>query len=617
MPLKCPPRHPTELAPGYAARMAALFRCASAREFCSDFGFSFLGVARGRDSDLEELASLTGTDLGELTRFAPVHRPDGSYVLCGEVLAAHVSNRTSIHVCAECVADDIVAAAPGMSADAVVWWRRDWTVSGIDTCTRHRRPLALIVRNSGSGRQFDAAWALAEITSQLDALLDDPVRRDATEYQAYVTARLDGAADPMAIFSALPLHLVITACAKFGNLSLNGAKPWREVDEHGRHDAYQEGYAILTRGQAGIAEMLWRRFTSLQDVLPDLIGAASLLEAIYPVLTTTKGDPVLDDLRHATANAVYDVLPFSPESEPLFGVPCTRRRSYAVAEASRHFRLTEKTIKLYAEASGVAERVGTPDGRTRLWIDAAKADSFFGESGGFINLAKIEEETGARAPSLQAFVDGGLLAPLETERLRQRMHRPVRRVDVATLMQKFLDRAEPVAAAPAGSIALTEIHHQVRGALSVIHSLALSGEIWLGSVTGLLHYASLVVNLEEVRGKLGGTSGELLNSLEASAVAGVSVEAWRKLASLNLVETATSVNPATGMRKKLYRPEVPLRFRGDFISLYELSHMLKCRNINILADLQQRGITTALDEGAIGVRLYRRLHLRSAGLIAN
>jgi hypothetical protein len=58
--LDCPAMEPTEIAAGYASRLAAYFGSTDAHEFCWDFGIDFRAIAAGEPKALERLAALTG-----------------------------------------------------------------------------------------------------------------------------------------------------------------------------------------------------------------------------------------------------------------------------------------------------------------------------------------------------------------------------------------------------------------------------------------------------------------------------------------------------------------------------------------------------------------------------
>jgi hypothetical protein len=610
--LNCPPIRPSQLVIGYAAQLAAHFQCSGAREFCSDFDISFLWLARGREAEIERFAVLTGNDSDVLRAHSTIHLPDGTFSLNGQILARHVTKRSSVHICCECAAEDI-AAYPHVSPDVAVVWRRDWIVSCVDTCERHSRPQVEVSRIMGSSGQWDATLAWYGISHDLPSLLASPIRREPHQLQRYAVGRIDHRADSVAILDAMPLHAVISLCAKFGHLATGALRPWNQLDEQSQHLAYKEGFHVLSRGQEGINELLWRRLALVQEThARNIIGANSLLKHVHTHLTVTRDDPAFEPVRVATANAVYDVLPFGPEDDPLFGVPCTFRRSYSVSEASRRFGLTEKTFKAYAEVAGVT--MPFENGNGRVWVDAARADAFFGDSGGFINLASVEEETGARKPSLDAFADAGLLRPISIAASRQRNHRPVRKNDVAALMQAFRDRAVPVAIPPENSVALVDLHRHLRDGLAAVHALALNGEIWLGRVEGPKPYASLLIDLEEVRSHLATRDPEMMDLRAAAEVAEIHCEILNKLAAAGLVPSQKILNRTTGLRKRHYLRMDMERFASEHIALLPLARSLKASPRGLRRQLDQLEVKAAFDQD-VGATIYRRSDLIGAGVL--
>lgn len=97
--LNCPPIRANQLSMGYAAELAARFRCSSVYEFCSDFGISFRRLARGDEEELGRFAALTRNDLDNLRVHSTIHLPDGSIRLGHAVLAKHVLTRSTVRVC--------------------------------------------------------------------------------------------------------------------------------------------------------------------------------------------------------------------------------------------------------------------------------------------------------------------------------------------------------------------------------------------------------------------------------------------------------------------------------------------------------------------------------------
>lgn len=610
--LNCPPIREGQLVLGYAAELAALFMCSGATEFCSDFDINFLWLARGREAEIERFAALTGNDVDILRAYSTVHQSDGTFSLNGEILARHVANRSSVHICVECAAEDI-AANPNVSPDVAVVWRRDWIVACVDTCERHSRPLVEISRISGSSGQWDATLAWYGISHELPTLLASPIRREPHDLQRYALSRVDQRAESIPTFDAMPLHAVISVCAKFGRLAIDAPLHWRQLDEQRQHLAYKEGFSVLSRGRDEITKLLWRRFASVQEThARNMIGAKSLLKHVYAFLTATREDSVYEEVRMAVANAAYDVLPFGPEDDPLFGVPCTYRRSYAVGDASRRFGLTEKTFKSYAEAAGVT--VPVENGNDRVWVDAARADVFFGESGGFINLATVEDETGARKPSLEAFVEGGLLRPISIAASRERQHRPVRRKDVAQLMQAFLDRAVTVPTPPENSVALIDLHRHLRDRLTTVHTLALSGQIWLGRIEGPKPYASLLINLEEVRAHLAAADHDLLNLDAAAQVAEVHPEILKRLSAAGLVPSQKVLSATTGLQRRSYLRTDMERFASTHIGLLRLSRSLKASPRELRKQLDHLEVEAAFDV-TVGAAIYRKTDLTRVGVL--
>lgn len=623
--LNCPPIRANQLSMGYAAELAARFRCSSVYEFCSDFGISFPRLARGDQEELGRFAALTRNDLDNLRMHSTIHLPDGSIRLGHAVLAKHVLTRSTVRVCPDCVAKDIAENA-GVTPDIAIIWRRNWLVSAIDTCPIHSRPLSAVARITASNLQWDATLAWSDLSGELDELLASPARREPHGLQNYSIERIEGRGEPVAALDVMPLHTAIVTCAQFGRLNIGADRRWKDLAEHTRHLAYRSGFDVLSRGPDAIGALVERRLSEIQDGTHGYLGASTLLKHVHLFLKGTLDDPAFDQLRNAVANAVFDVLPIGPEDEPVLGVNCTRRRTYSLSAASQKFGLQERTFALYAEAAGV----GVRNAHGRLIIDAEKANEFFGESGGFINIANVGKEIGARGPSLEAFVEAGLLTPLSTENTRERQHLPVRRKDVSQLMSRFMDKSVVLPSAPEGTIALPDLHRRFRKSYSMVHELVLSGAIWLGRVDGPKVYASLHVSIAEVsehyknrhsaqekdgerHGTFEGPQQALLDLFEAAAIAGINHESLRILAAENLIPTMTVINPKTGFPKRMYSPHDMENFAAEHISLTVLARNNKVRPSDLRPAIERMKIATAFDERC-GSRIYRRQDLSGTGL---
>lgn len=605
--IDCPPRHTMEPAGAYASRLAADFGLPSAATFCRDFGINFHKLCLGDADAMARFAHLTNSDLDSMKLVSPIFLGEGRFQIGTEVLRNQHSRQTSLYVCPECVAEDI-ALAGGKAPDAAVWWRRDWLVSCLDTCPRHGQA-HVFFRQASPSNQWDVNLAAFGIEDNLGELRARTPIREVTDFQRYITGRLDGVAAVIPMLAGLPLWAVVLTCLAVGLTVLSLSEEWnRRLNDAEAHDAYQAGFAVLAAGREGLKKLYEWRLSIVGDTLDSNFGLKTLLGMVaYQRLIYAFKNEALAELKREFALAFYEVAPFYPGRDPMFGVPPPEMPNwYTIEQAQDRYGIVRASLLSYAKSAGLLRQVSA----RKILVDARKADEFFLNSGGMLYLQDLGQEFGVSEAARKAFVDGGLLIPLTERTGKARQRARFRRTDVRELMRRLLAHAQPVKEVPPGKEPLMAAMKKIRLAFVQLHQLLIDGTISVWQLEGPVPpYQSILVDVTEVQQVLSGMEKARTSEFTADEAAreiGISRVLLDRLLANGWIDGGVRRNALTGQPRLTFDADVIQEFKQTYVTLYRIGRKLRRNFVEVRKSLEDRGIGPAFPQHTLKTWIYRR-----------
>lgn len=577
-----------EPAMSFFARLAAHYGLASAREFAGDFDLNYGRIASGTPHELAKLANLTGCDLDELLSATPNTADKGWLKVGSEAISRNFSRRKHLYICPECWEEDI-RAAPGGLPEAAAYVRLPWLFTPILTCDRHSRPLVMVKFALSNWHLYDTALMAADIALDLPQMLASQRRRDASDFEKYVVARLQGQTVSAGPLDNLRLNEVFSICPQIGRALTLHPDRLIEMSEDELHGIYALGFRTLSGGRESLREAIWAMMQSRGESLPATVGPINLIGMAYTTLIADHvGQRRYAPLYHDVANAIYDVTPCDPSDHPLFGIPITHRRFYSAAGAGRVFGFAAQTMRKYAQAAGIAHTFNSSTERRRVLIDADGAHKTF-DVAGHISEERLSR-LGIPYVHRRAIMEAGHLKTIvPRECLTDCRAPPIKITDVESLIARFLANAELVDHAPKDSAALSYIARAFVGRIADVHQLILDGQVWTGRLRNETRpFASLLVRPVEVRTAL--DAAELLGTREMSAASGLPKELLIAMCSARSIDHTTERSPATGKIRRSFTPETAAWARRELVPLTRLARRIGVQAKTLRKRLDHLGV---------------------------
>lgn len=271
----------------FASRMAQANGRDDLRKFLVDLGIKPLKVSHGDEAEVNRLADLFGMPADLLRSRSVKVAKDGSMEFAGTRFSRLALIRTRFRVCTHCLAEDEMDTTrmPGTRRYA----RSIWMIPSVTTCCRHHRELVTLEVPAYGVPDFCRALALSR--EKLAVHESMVAGRKATDFERFVTGRLDGVREHADLLDRVSLTTAIDLCQLFGlaarkgrKFTLNGAG----VQEP--PEVFEEGFRALRAGEDGVMAILDR--VAQERSRAHIRGGRALYGSLYYalVLANRSGD---------------------------------------------------------------------------------------------------------------------------------------------------------------------------------------------------------------------------------------------------------------------------------------------------------------------------------------
>lgn len=595
-----------------ASHVSRLARCnfvRSARQFCSDMGFSFQHVVDGDRETLKGIADLAWMSPDALLLNALVRAPDG-WRLRGERLTKPSLRRDRLHVCPACLAADV--ATSGHPAALAVYGRVTWLISHVRTCPLHGVALVEVGGDLDRDTVHDFSARVGPASERLERLADAAERRPASALENYLLGRLAGAPSPSPWLDGLEFHAAAKFCEMLGAVALHGRTP----QLNGLSDADWQaaggvGFDIASGGEAGVWEFLRGLQTSYRCAKGGKEKANAFFGRLYQWLANA-ADPSFEPLRDLIRRYAVENMALAPD-DLLFGQPVEKRRLHSLYTASREYGIHPTRLRNILASRGMLP----PDHADRtdnlVYFGAEIAGGLLAKLADSISLKVVEKYLNAGRVHARLLADNGLIVPVVTGGAPGIGDHAFARADLDAFMARLLAGTVPVAE-PTDKVC--DIPKAAKlsncGGMEVVRLILDRKLVWVGRRTDVGGYLSILVDASEVK--------RLVRGLPFDGMALIVVE--RELKSSYYVVKALVehghlpvrrvLNPASRHAIQLVDRKDLEAFRAKYVALAELAAERGVNLRKVLVELRDMGVHPALDPAIYKARFYRRKDIVSA-----
>jgi hypothetical protein len=592
------PHQPDEPPPYFAARLAAR-NGRPARMFAPDMGLSMQRLADGCEADVRKLADLGGADYKALIGCA-LRKKDGIFLLKGQQLKKTGLRRTRLHVCPRCLLEDV--ATSDLPPHLAIFGRVSWGLLSIRTCPIHEIALVEVARGMPVHDTHDWTANIAPAIPKLRELAESAIHHPPSALEFYVLDRLAGRPTDSWL-DAFPLFAATHVAELLGAVAVSGPRVnLDKLSEDARKEAGDAGAKIANGGKTAIVELM----SNLKKAyLLKRAGTADTAQGVFGRLYTVPSqgmsDPAYEPLREVMGEFISENFALGT-GDVLFGKPVARRRLHSIRSASVEYNLTPKRLRKILQAEGL---VSDPNSHDRdIVFDAHHADRIFRREQESLSVLQVEQHLNASRIQTKVLIEAGFI---KRHTSGARMYEYCLRSEVDELLSRLCASTVPVTSTPVDAANIATAAKRAYCSMAVIVQAILDCKLaWVGRLESATGFASLLVNIEEVKActKLDDLPGLPLNAA-ARQVLKTNYRVLDQLTNIGALKVTSAINPVNRAPTRIIEFAEIERFQSEYVSLY---HLARSRGLHMPAlkkGLLAKGINPVDFEG-VKATFYRR-----------
>jgi TniQ len=588
----------------FVSRLARLHRAPSAVVFCTDLGFTFQKFVIGDADALNSLADIAGVPPEAMSRNA-LRREEDGWSLRGERLSKPSLRRGRLCVCPLCLGDDI-ASRSDLPAHLAIYGRTIWLIDHFRSCPRHGVALVLISERAQVHATHDFSGRLLPFVGDIDELISKSVPRPSTAMERYLLRRHDGAKGQAPWLDALQFGAAAKVCEMIGAVATFGRRPYlTRLTEDDWYKAGAAGFEITKGGEPAIRDFL----TGLQSTYERSLGGKEQPNAFYGRLyqwLMDSGDAAFDPLRDVARQHAIETLPLGPQ-DVLFGKPVEKRVLHSLYTASIEYGIHTERLRNMLAAKGLLSEHDKAATANLVYFDAAAAHEFLSRAGDGLPLRQVEKYLNAGRVHAKLLADHGFIKPVVAASDPGIGGNAFALADLDDFLARLLAGAVPVAAVPDGAYDIPMVAKRANCSAMEVVRLILDGKLdWVGRLTGVAGYFSVLVMVAEVKQLVRGARLDGLTTIEIEDAMKTSFAVVKALIANGHFPVRQVINPVTRHAIKLVARADVEAFRAEYVSLAELAVERGLHLRKLFVRLRAQGIHPALDPGVYKARFYRR-----------
>ena len=316
-------------------------------------------------------------------------------------------------------------------------------------------------------------------------------------------------------------------------------------------------------------------------------------------------DQAFAKVRTLVADFIRDHYPLGP-GDLVFGEPVTERILHSVQTLSVKTGLNPVRLRKLVFASGLVSTEQAAFSNHNIIFSAAAGLSAVEKAKGAMTLPAVARYLGASLPDartlyLQQFIRP--FTPAGALHLKPRFAA----ADLDEFLLKLTEDARRVRQQKPGQVSIVAAARRAHCAKPLILRMILDKELdWVGRLDGVRGYASVLVNLDEIKSKVHCADYGGLGSRETALALKTSDWVAAALIAEGHLKKVKLTRPVSRYKREVVMPEEIERFRKDYVSAWELQGDLKKHVSVVKRDLAARGIKPAFDPKKVRAVFYRR-----------
>ncbi|WP_315810669.1 TniQ family protein [Bradyrhizobium sp. SZCCHNR3107] len=589
--------------PYFASRLAARnFR--TARAFAQDMGIRFQDLVDGDESAVTALADLGAASLPDLLNSA-VRTNRNSVSFKGQMLQSNLLRRARIHVCPQCLQDDI--ARSDLPPNLAMHGRANWMLTVIRTCPVHCKALIEVAHIVRPSETHDWTQIVSHVVDDLHVLADRAASRPPSAFETYLANRLGGRTadiwlDDMNFYAAVHMTELVGAVASFGKL-VN----LRALGEDQLYQAGCNGFTILQKGPDGLLGLMSEmRSALLAQGMDAHDGPQAVYGRLYSYLAHGLSGTAFDQVREIMTEHILSVFPLGP-GDMLFRKPVTQRRVHSIRSASREYKIHPRRFRKVLAAEGFLFYPLAAD--NHVILDADTAQRIAARIQDTVRLPEAARILGSTYLTADRLVKAGLV----------RKHNiGSDGVLLATELKGFLSQlhrdAISVERPATGTMSINFAARRANCTTIDIVRLILDRKLrWVGRHLGRSGYDSILVDINEIRLFVRPNPSADLPFGKARKLLKTNDRALLTLLEIGAIQSKTMPNPVGGQLQRRIPLTELTRFDSTYVSLHRLWREagVAMTMASFRRELDSRGVRPAPELSGAAATFYRRSDLHA------
>ena len=524
----------------------------------------------------------------------------------GEIVTGPMLSRANKRICPLCIADDLERAGGEPHAAHHAYGRSEGMLGPLRACRRHGVSLVAVATGSTPSEAHDFAAAVMPLAGDVAALrrMAEPVGPSSME--DYLRDRLAGRRGA-GFLDGLAWHAAADACQTIGAVATFGPDAGVEaLGEGDRRAAGVAGFAIASRGVEGIRAFLSKLDRDYDGSRFSTDGPQARYGSLHRRLASALGESDLDPLRAVVSGHIVATTPVGP-GDAVFGEPVQRRVVHSIRSASLEYGIHPKRLRKILQAKGVLGEADEGKTDERAVFPAQINEGVLKNAAGSLSLTEVETYLNAGRVQARLLMEGGFIRPFVEVKALKASEKNFAKADLDAFLDKLLAGTVIVRKAPEGSHDIRRAAKRANCGAGEIVRLILDGKLrWVGRLSGIQGYISVLVDLDEVKGHVHGEARCGLTAVEVEKRLRTCTKTVKVLIANGVLPSSTIVNPTNRCPTRVVAVEDVAHFETTYVSLNILAEERGVHFMRLQKMLVAAGISPALGRDVYHATFYRR-----------